>query len=358
MVRTERKIPTGWETYSPIGSVIEGTRIFAFKTPLHYDLQKHITKNQRFTTSELFRKLAENGQTLGLVINCSNTRRYYDKEDIEGMMVEYKELLCPGRGFLIRRDLVKDFIKVIDDFLLQNRDNDLLVGVHCGDGINRTGYLICSYLISSLGWSSHLALNAFEYSRGFPIQRGSYIQTLHKTDSERRLKTQHSEGRIKKVDKRLAEQSALSRADEPDLNAQMLQQFYQIEQQFKQVANSTLMEPASQIPNIYSSSVNPSQSISSAYTQNYDMHMPRSSKEQVSQPFAIDEDISEDDNDEEMDESSPNAIDFDSMGRVDMKDVSKSHQRRQRRQKREKLFHVMKKGRFWEINAMQNQMKK
>ena len=47
------------------------------------------------------------------------------------------------------------------------------------------------------------------------------------------------------------------------------------------------------------------------------------------------------------------------MGRVDLKDPpTKSSQRRQRRQKREKMFSVMKKGRFWEINEMQKQIQK
>lgn len=71
MVRTSRKIPNGyvkrrqffvynfsWESYEPIGVVIEGTRIFAFKTPLYCELQKHVAnKSKRFTTSMLFRKV-------------------------------------------------------------------------------------------------------------------------------------------------------------------------------------------------------------------------------------------------------------------------------------------------------------
>lgn len=86
-------------------------------------------------------------------------------------------------------------------FLLKNFFfKDLLIGVHCSDGINRSGYLVCCYLICKLGWSSHDALNglleyfldcslpflAFENARRSPIQRGSYIQSLHKTDSDRR----------------------------------------------------------------------------------------------------------------------------------------------------------------------------
>jgi len=64
-----------------------------------------------------------NGKSIGLVINCSNTKRYYDAQDIIGMCIEYKELQCPGRGFLVRTDLVKDFIQIIDDFLDRNSDN-------------------------------------------------------------------------------------------------------------------------------------------------------------------------------------------------------------------------------------------
>lgn len=70
--------------------------------------------------------MAEQGKSLGLVINCSNTHRYYDSRDIEGMAIEYKELPCPGRGFLVRTDLVKDFIIAVDDFLSRNKENGLI----------------------------------------------------------------------------------------------------------------------------------------------------------------------------------------------------------------------------------------
>lgn len=68
-------------------------------------------------------KLALSDQSLGLVINCNNTRRYYDKNDFEGVGICYKEVTCPGRGFLYRTDIVKLFIKTIDEFLTNNGDN-------------------------------------------------------------------------------------------------------------------------------------------------------------------------------------------------------------------------------------------
>jgi hypothetical protein len=47
------------------------------------------------------------------------------------------------------------------------------------------------------------------------------------------------------------------------------------------------------------------------------------------------------------------------MGKIYTKEpLSKSQLRRERRQRREKMFQVMKRGRFWEINEMRDSMKK
>ncbi|CAD7675479.1 unnamed protein product [Nyctereutes procyonoides] len=39
----------------------------------------------------------------------------------------------------------------VNEFLKENTDNDKLIGVHCTHGLNRTGYLICRYLIDVQG---------------------------------------------------------------------------------------------------------------------------------------------------------------------------------------------------------------
>uniref|UniRef100_A0A183CDW8 TYR_PHOSPHATASE_2 domain-containing protein n=1 Tax=Globodera pallida TaxID=36090 RepID=A0A183CDW8_GLOPA len=98
---------------------------------------------------------------------------------------------------------------------------DLLIGVNCSNGVNRSGYLICNYLISRLGWSSHDALNAFENARGYPIERGSYVQALHKADREHRCRWNWTK---------------MMMADEfnSQLTAQMMQQFFNIEQKRRQ----------------------------------------------------------------------------------------------------------------------------
>lgn len=93
--------------------------------------------------------MAERGLRLGLVIDLTDTDRYYDHGDIEGMCIEYEKVNCPGRGFVDRDDLVKTFIAVVDNFINSNPDDgillevpaEILVAISSGHGADRGGVL-------------------------------------------------------------------------------------------------------------------------------------------------------------------------------------------------------------------------
>jgi mRNA-capping enzyme len=53
-----------------------------------------------------------------------------------------------------------------------------VVAVHCTHGFNRTGFLICAYLIEKLDWSVEAAVNAFAKSRPPGIYKEEYIKEL------------------------------------------------------------------------------------------------------------------------------------------------------------------------------------
>ena len=55
---------------------------------------------------------------------------------------------------------------------------DALIGVHCTHGVNRTGYLICRYLIQKLKWDPEEAIQKFAEYRGHPIERPNYLESL------------------------------------------------------------------------------------------------------------------------------------------------------------------------------------
>ncbi|EPB65850.1 tyrosine-protein phosphatase domain protein, partial [Ancylostoma ceylanicum] len=107
--------------------------------------------------------LAERGLRLGLVVDLTDTDRYYDKDEIEGLCIQYQKINCPGRGFVERTECVSEFNKAIQDYIDKTDDEEALIGVHCTNGVNRSGYLICRFLIERLGWSSHEALDGGSY---------------------------------------------------------------------------------------------------------------------------------------------------------------------------------------------------
>ena len=55
--------------------------------------------------------------------------------------------------------------------------SDALIGVHCTHGVNRTGYLICRYLIEKLDWDPQKAIDGkvINYIR----ERDSSLDSSH-----------------------------------------------------------------------------------------------------------------------------------------------------------------------------------
>ncbi|RUS87770.1 hypothetical protein EGW08_004435, partial [Elysia chlorotica] len=66
------------------------------------------------------------------------------------------------------------FIEAVESF-----DNDEnLVGVHCTHGVNRTGYLICRYMIEKLDMNPQEAIDLFNTARCHNMERENYISDL------------------------------------------------------------------------------------------------------------------------------------------------------------------------------------
>ncbi|CAK5089113.1 unnamed protein product [Meloidogyne enterolobii] len=175
-LRNEQK---AWLKYSVAGlTPIEGTRFIAFKTPLHpYFFASEVTERHRFDVDAIVNHIASQNKTLGLVIDLTDTNRYYDPT----RWIKHK-LNCPGHQVNRSEFFFETFHQLIKNFIAQNVDNDKLIGVHCTHGLNRTGYLICRYLIQEDNWSATQAIESFGSARGYPIERGAYIQSLYKIE--------------------------------------------------------------------------------------------------------------------------------------------------------------------------------
>ncbi|XP_071219676.1 RNA/RNP complex-1-interacting phosphatase-like isoform X1 [Salvelinus alpinus] len=159
-------IPDRWEDYQAVGKIISGTRFIAFKVPL----------KPAFGPWELMQTMEKDGQELGLIIDLTFTTRYYKPEDLPDS-VFYLKIFTAGHE-VPSDPTILSFKRAVRGFLRDNTHNDKLIGVHCTHGLNRTGYLVCRYLIDVDGIDPKEAVELFNSSRGHPIERENYLKDL------------------------------------------------------------------------------------------------------------------------------------------------------------------------------------
>ncbi|KAM3874214.1 RNA/RNP complex-1-interacting phosphatase-like [Diretmus argenteus] len=169
-------IPDRWLDYQAVGKRLPGSRFIAFKVPLKQSLNSHLPCPDVFGPWELLEALGKENEELGLLIDLTYTTRYYKLEDLPDSLLWVK---IPTAGHAIPSDAtILSFKRVIRRFLRDNANNDKLIGVHCTHGLNRTGYLVCRYLIDVDGVDPKEAVELFNSSRGHTIERQNYLEDL------------------------------------------------------------------------------------------------------------------------------------------------------------------------------------
>lgn len=169
-------IPDRWTDYTAVGKRIPGTRFITFKVPLKQSLRSRLTQMEAFGPIDLVNMLEKEGQELGLIIDLTFTTRYYKPEDLPNTL-HYLKIFTAGHE-VPKDDTILSFKKAVRHFLRENENNDKLIGVHCTHGLNRTGYLVCRYLIDVDGMKPKKAIDLFNASRGHSIERQNYLNDL------------------------------------------------------------------------------------------------------------------------------------------------------------------------------------
>ncbi|EGW09954.1 RNA/RNP complex-1-interacting phosphatase [Cricetulus griseus] len=139
--KVSNHIPERWKDYLPVGQRMPGTRFIAFKVPLQKKYEAKLMPEECFSPLDLFNKIQEQNEELGLIIDLTYTQRYYKAEDLPET-ISYIKILTVGHQVPNSNTIFK-FKSAVKEFLKKNKDNDKLIGVHCTHGLNRTGYLIC-----------------------------------------------------------------------------------------------------------------------------------------------------------------------------------------------------------------------
>ncbi|XP_042205836.1 uncharacterized protein LOC121855077 isoform X1 [Homarus americanus] len=123
------------------------------------------------------RTLMDHCTNLGMVVDLTNTTRYYDSNEFSNQGIQHAKIFTEGK-VVPNQKVVNKFFIVVNNFLKENTDNEKLIGVHCTHGLNRSGYMICRYMIQQLGIPSDQAIADYNSARGHEQERENYLTDL------------------------------------------------------------------------------------------------------------------------------------------------------------------------------------
>lgn len=170
-------VPDRWLKCPRKGQLI-AEKFLPFKTPLssHYDAQ--VPEENRFYLQMIFAYVQSKQRKVGLIVDLTNTSRFYDKTEVEKQEAKYVKLQCRGHGEAPSTEQTRTFIQICNNFSVQHPQD--IIGIHCTHGFNRTGFLICAYLVEKMDWSIDMAVKIFAEARPPGIYKGHYIRDLFK----------------------------------------------------------------------------------------------------------------------------------------------------------------------------------
>ncbi|XP_041109642.1 mRNA-capping enzyme isoform X1 [Polyodon spathula] len=168
-------IPPRWKNCPRRGQPVAGT-FLPMKTMLGPKYDDLVPAENRFHPSMLSNYLKSLKVKMGLLVDLTNTTRFYDRNEIEQEGITYVKLQCKGHGECPSTEHTQMFIRLCEHFMEKTPTE--LMGVHCTHGFNRTGFLICAYLIEKMDWSIEAAVAAFAQARPPGIYKGDYLKEL------------------------------------------------------------------------------------------------------------------------------------------------------------------------------------
>ncbi|KAK3023090.1 hypothetical protein RJ639_043105, partial [Escallonia herrerae] len=168
----------GWLDCPPFGNEIGF--LIPSKVPLGEYFNEKIPSGKRYSSKQL-----------GLVIDLTNTNRYYPESDWTKEGVRYVKIKCRGRDAVLDNESVDKFVNEVVQFRSRQANANKYILVHCTHGHNRTGYMIVHFLIRnelnsvteqlnfSNGSSCMQALDNFARARYPGIYKLDYVKALY-----------------------------------------------------------------------------------------------------------------------------------------------------------------------------------
>jgi len=168
-------VPPRWLHCPRKGSLV-ASKFLPMKTPLDHKYDKDVPEECRFNPDMLLMFLQGLRVKMGTIIDLTNTDRFYDKSAFADKSIIHQKIPCKGRGECPDENAVNLFVNLCHNLI--SKDPLSVIGVHCTHGYNRTGFLICAYLVEKLDWSIEAAYSAFSQARPPGILKEHYIKEL------------------------------------------------------------------------------------------------------------------------------------------------------------------------------------
>ncbi|CCU56469.1 protein tyrosine phosphatase 1 [Mythimna separata entomopoxvirus 'L'] len=153
-------VPYNWNDYNSYGTIITSINTICFKVPCD-------------NTEWNIEKLLEKFPNIKIIIDLRYSVGCYNPNYVEKLGIKYIKIPIKGQNLPSNKNINK-FFNVLDNSIKDNK----LVGVHCVHGVNRTGYMICKYMMYKFNITAYIAIKIFETHRKHNINRNIYITNL------------------------------------------------------------------------------------------------------------------------------------------------------------------------------------
>lgn len=173
-----RPIPQGWMDCPSAGLCLGGF-IVPSKVPLDETYNDAVAPGSRYSSKQVINNHRKHNQELGLVVDLTNTTRYYSPLEYTRLGIKYIKIACKGRGAVPDNESVNRFVYEVMQFVGRQKHSRKNVLVHCTHGHNRTGFMIVHYLVRTKYCSVTEALREFAEARPPGIYKRDYIEALY-----------------------------------------------------------------------------------------------------------------------------------------------------------------------------------
>uniref|UniRef100_A0ACD5ZXK4 Uncharacterized protein n=1 Tax=Avena sativa TaxID=4498 RepID=A0ACD5ZXK4_AVESA len=174
-----KEAPQGWLDCPAFGEPID--RIIPSKVPLDETFNESVPPGKRYSSKQAINKQRKAGREIGLVIDLTNTSRYYSPAEWTKQGTKHVKIPCKGRDAVPDNESVNEFVYEVMAFLERQKQSRTpkYILVHCTHGHNRTGFMIVHYLMRThISWVAE-AINIFAQRRPPGIYKRDYIEALY-----------------------------------------------------------------------------------------------------------------------------------------------------------------------------------